>query len=94
MMPEPPDGTRLEFEHWTDVYAIWRDDESSRVAEWKTGDGGWVWCLYGQSVPTTWAEMWEMFGESLETAIRLIPHPDDIHRRCLWPTQPKENTNG
>jgi hypothetical protein len=46
MLPEPPNGTRLEFEHWTDVYAVWRDDESSRVAGWRTGDAA------GPPIPT------------------------------------------
>lgn len=37
--PEPPDGTRIEFEYGTDVYAAWRDDESSRGSGWRAGSG-------------------------------------------------------
>lgn len=85
-VPEPPDGTRLEFEHQTDVYAAWRDDESSARAGWTAGDGGDVWCLYGQTVPVKWAVMWLEFGDSLRTAVRLVPHADDTGNYAKWPT--------
>lgn len=94
MPPEPPDGTRLEFEFWTDIYAVWRDDDSSRRAGWPTGAGGRTWCIYGQSVPMTWAELWEMFGEALLTAVRLVPHPDDIHNYDRWPTSVRAQQEG
>lgn len=82
-LPEPPDGTRIEFEHWTDVYAAWRDDASSVETGWT---GGEVWCLYGKSVPKTWDQMWALFGESLRTAVRLVPVVEDEHLREQWPT--------
>lgn len=59
--PEPPDGTRIEFqEHGSpggDLIAIYRDDASSAEAGYMTGDGGKVWCEYGRSVPMTWTEV-------------------------------------
>lgn len=85
-IPEPPDGTRIEFEYGTDVYAAWRDDESSFRAGWRGGDGGEVWCLYGHSVPVTWAKMCEDFGDALLTAVRLVPVGEDVHLRDQWPT--------
>lgn len=85
-IPEWPDGTRIEFEHQTDVYAAWRDDESSVRAGWTAGDGGDVWCLFGNSVPRSWAVMWLEFGESLRTAVRLVPHPEDADNYGRWPT--------
>jgi hypothetical protein len=85
-LPEPPDGTRIEFEHYTDVYAAWRDDTSSIQCGWPAGDGGWVWCLYGETVPKTWDQMWAAFGESLATAVRLVPVAGDEHLRAQWPT--------
>ncbi len=36
LMPEPPDLTRIEFEHWTDVYGAWRDDAEGARAGWAT----------------------------------------------------------
>lgn len=72
-IPEPPDGTRIEFTHCTDVFAAWRDDASSAAAGWTTGDGGEVWCLYCHSVPRTWAWMLAQFGSSLRDAVRLVP---------------------
>ncbi len=71
-IPEPPDGTRLEWVHGTDRYAAWRDDASSVEAGWRAGDGGEVWCLYPSSVPITWLEMWLMFGDSLRGEVRLV----------------------
>ncbi len=75
-MPEPPDGTRLEFEYHSDLYAAYRHDESSREAGWTAGDGGKVWGIYPGSVPVTWAEMCGMFGSVLESATRLVPVVD------------------
>lgn len=72
IIPEPGDGTRLEFEYGTDLYAVWRDDESSRAAGWRTGAGGETWCLYGESVPRTWDWLRAEFGdEVLANAQRL-----------------------
>ena len=85
-VPEPPDLTRIEFEHHTDMYAAWRDDASSAQAGWTAGDGGEVWCLFGSSVPRSWAVMWLEFGDSLRTAVRLVPHPDDAASYAKWPT--------
>lgn len=85
---EYPDGTRIEFEHNTDVYAAWRDDTSSRHAGYPTGDGGRTWVLYPGCVPITFATLCEDFGEDvIALAVRLTPHPDDVHKRRLWPTQ-------
>lgn len=72
-IPEPPDGSRIEFEYGTDRFAAWRDDEESVKADWPAGDGGWVWCVYPETVPKPWSLMWLMFGESLRSAIRLVP---------------------
>lgn len=86
-LPELPDGTRIEFEHWCDVEAAWRNDRSSERAGWPTGDGGKVWCVYGETVPITWAEMIDRFGEdSLRLAVRLLVHPDDAGKHEQWPT--------
>lgn len=85
-LPEPPDGTRIEFEHGTDVYAAHRDDASSAQAGWSSGNGGYVWCLYGESVPKPWAIMWLEFGDSLRTAVRLVPVREDAANREKWPT--------
>ena len=88
LLPEPPDGTRLEFESGTDVYAIWRDDESSRRAGWRSGDGGEVWMLYGHSVPCSWAQLVADYGEeALRHAVRLVPVTEDWPKRENWPTE-------
>lgn len=86
-LPEPPDGTRMEFEHGTDLYAAARDDASSARAGYTAGDGGDVWCLYGETVPMPWAAMYLRFGEPLALAVRLVPHPDDLAKREQWPTE-------
>jgi hypothetical protein len=86
-LPEPPDGTRLEFEYCTDVFAAWRDDDSSARAGWPVGDGGKVWCLYGQTVPVTWSELVAEFSEAaLRLAVRLVPIAEDQPNRAQWPT--------
>jgi hypothetical protein len=88
MMPELPDGTRIEFEYWTDVYAAWRDDESSRRAGWPSGDGGKVWCVYPSPVPKTWIELNEEFGwEVIARAVRWIMNPHDKYKKDSWPTE-------
>jgi len=71
-IPEPPDGTRLELTHNTDVYALLRDDVSSAEAGWRAGDGQRVWTIYPGSVPQTWIEMLLAFGDSLYGARLLI----------------------
>lgn len=88
LTPEPPDKTRLEFECGTDVYAAWRDDEASRIAGWPSGGGGRVWCLYGHTVPVTWAKLNEEYDNTpAECGVRLLVHPDDAAIREQWPTQ-------
>lgn len=82
-VPEPPDGSRIEFEHNTDVYAAWRDDACSVKAGWRADEG---WCLFGSSVPRSWAIMWLEFGESLRTLVRLTPIAEDVPNYRLWPT--------
>lgn len=78
-VPEPPDGTRIEFEYGTDVFAAWRDDESSAEAGWTTGDGGEVWCVYPESVPKTWTHLLAEFGEEcLREAVWLAPVLGDV----------------
>lgn len=92
ILPEPPNGTRIEFEYFTDVYAAWRDDEASRIAGWPVGDGGRTWCLYPSSVPVSWDMLCAEFGDdpnALALAVRLIPHPEDLAKRAMWPTQVK-----
>lgn len=82
VVPEPPDWTRIEFTSNTDVYAAWRSDASSVAAGWRGGDGGEVWCLYGESVPRTWAWMIAMFGaDALRDAVRLIPVERPVEKR-------------
>lgn len=88
LLPEPPDGTRIEFEHCADVEAAHRHDDSSRRAGWPFGDGGATWLMYGHSVPWQWARMIAEYGpEPLRLAIRLLTHPDDAGKREQWPTQ-------
>lgn len=65
-----PDKTRIEFEHGTDLYAAWKDIESSLEAGWKVSES---WCLHGQSVPHTWRWMRKQFGDSLDRATVLVP---------------------
>lgn len=90
---EPPDGTRLEFECGTDVYAVWRDDHSSEVAGWSTGDGGKVWLEYGRTVPVTWDELNEEFCDCPKLfGVRLVVHTDDIAVRETWPTEVFDKT--
>lgn len=85
VLPEPPDGTRIEFESDTDLYAAIRDDDSSRRAGWTSGE---VWLLYGETVPRTWASLVADFGEdALRLAVRLVPVPDDLPLRDRWPTE-------
>jgi hypothetical protein len=93
-LPEPPDGTRIEFECGTDVYAAWRDDRSSAHAGYPIGDGGEVWCLYGETVPKTWVQMVEEFGDALALAVRLMPVAEDLPKRDQWPTTVWERQGG
>lgn len=87
-LPELPDGTRLEFEYGTDVYAFWRDDGESALAGYTFGDGGCTWMEYSRSVPVTWAVMCATYGEDvLAAGRRLLVHPEDAHKRRGWPTQ-------
>lgn len=82
-VPEPPDGTRIEFEYGTDVFAAWRDDESSAEAGYSIGDGGEVWALYPNSVPQTWASLIAEFGEEcLREAVWLMPVPAGACPAC------------
>lgn len=85
-LSEPPDGTRIEFEYGTDVYGAWRDDKASAEAGYEVGDGGEVWCLFGSSVPRSWVVMWLEFGDSLATAVRLVPVPEDVPNYERWLT--------
>lgn len=83
-LPEPPDGTRIEFECATDVEAAWRDDATSVAAGWPADHG---WLVYGRSMPMTWAQMVEEFGvRPLQYAVRLAPVAADIANREQWPT--------
>ncbi len=89
-LPEPPDGTRIEFEAATDLEAAWRDDASTARAGWPEDHG---WCVYGRSVPMTWAEMLEEFGyHALKYAVRLVPVAADLPHREQWPTVVCERT--
>lgn len=89
-VPEPPDGSRIEFESHTDVYAAWRDDEDSVRAGYSAMHG---WCVYGETVPRTWGEMIERFGaESLRLAVRLTRHPEDLANADQWPTAIRART--
>lgn len=86
--PEPPDGTRIEFEAGTDVYGAWRDDRQSAIAGYPAGDGGEVWCVYGETVPRTWTALVAEYGEDvIASAIRLTVTPEEAAKRELWPTQ-------
>lgn len=77
--PEPPDGSRIEFTHDTDVYGAWRNDSSSVAAGWPADHG---WCLYGDDVPRTWAEMWETYGESL-LSLRVLQSTAALDAACF-----------
>jgi hypothetical protein len=84
VLPEPPDGTRIEFEAWTDREAAWRDDAGSVRAGWPRDHG---WLVYGRTVPMTWAAMLEEFGyHALKYAVRLVPVPEDAPNWERWPT--------
>lgn len=87
-VPEPPDGTRLEFEFGTDLYAIWRNDLESARAGYVYGDGGRTWTFYGSATSHTWQSMIDEFGaDVLRNAVRLLVHPEDAHKSANWPTQ-------
>lgn len=84
VLPEPPDGTRIEFEAMTDLEAAWRDDASSVAAGYPKGCG---WLVYGRTVPMTWADMIDEFGyHALKYAVRLVPVAEDVPNRDRWPT--------
>lgn len=89
LRPEFPDMTRIEFEHWIDVYGAWRNDAEGARAGWPVGDGERNWMVYGgSSAPCTWVELAEQFSvEALNSAVRLNVHPDDVHLIAEWPTQ-------
>lgn len=72
LIPEPPDGTRIEFEHWTDVYGAWKNVASSVCAGWRPDQ---CWMVYGgRSVPCTWDELIGEFSEdSIAGATVLAP---------------------
>lgn len=88
-LPELPDGSRIEFEYGTDVYAFWRDDEESALAGCTYGPGGVTWMEYGRSVPpVSWAVLCATYGEDvLAAGRRLLVHPEDVDKRRGWPTQ-------
>lgn len=69
-IPEPPDGSRLEFVFATDRYAAWRDVESSLLAGWPDTMS---WTLYPHSTGHTWRCMQRTFGPALNGAILLSP---------------------
>lgn len=69
-IPEPPDGSRIEFTYATDRYAAWRDTESTVLAGWPADMS---WCVYPASVGHTWWCMQRTFGPALEGAILLAP---------------------
>lgn len=84
VLPEPPDGTRIEFEAATDLEAAHRDDAGSVRAGWPADHG---WLVYGRSVPMTWAAMLDEFGyHALRYAVRLVPVEEDAGNRGRWPT--------
>lgn len=77
LIPEPPDGTRLEFDHNTDIYGAFRDDHDAHDAGWTNE----VWLLYGDSIPKTWRQMVETFGvDSLRSAVKLMPESISIRQ--------------
>lgn len=80
-LAEPPDGTRMEFAHYTNVYGAHRDDASSREAGY-SADCGWL--LYGETIPCTWPMLYAQFGDSLRTAVRLVPVAEDLPNRKRW----------
>lgn len=87
--PEPPDGSRIEFTYNTDVYAAWSDSASSIAAGYSAEER---WCLYGMSVPCTWAKMVEDFGDCLNHLVALVPSFADSEdvtvawgARWTWP---------
>lgn len=86
-LPEWPDGTRLEFESGTDVYAFCRDDAASAIAGYGFGPGARTWLEYGRSVPISWHELCATYGlEEIAGAVRLLVHPEDVHQLAARPT--------
>ncbi len=67
-IPEPPDGTRIEFTHGGQGRAAWRDNGGATRKGWRADQG---WHLPAEAVPCSWAVMWLRFGESLRDAVRL-----------------------
>lgn len=84
---EPPDGSRIEWEYGTDLYAAWRDDEEGKVAGYEVGDGCANWVVYGSSVPITWKQLNQDFdGTPAKYGVILTARPDMKDIRLIWPT--------
>jgi hypothetical protein len=73
MIPEPCDGSRIEFEYNGDVYAAWRDAASTA----RTGhDPEQTWRVHGhhRPAPMSWRELIDEYGEgAIAGAIVLLP---------------------
>jgi hypothetical protein len=70
--PDPyPDKVRIEFElPGRDLYAAWKDVESSLAAGWTPAES---WLAYGETVPRTWDWMcWAWGYENLTTGVTVL----------------------
>lgn len=74
VLPEPPDGSRIEFVCDTDLYGARRNDASSAAAGWRPDQG---WLLYGETIPQSWTALWMRFGDALNGAVLLVPADTD-----------------
>lgn len=71
-IPEPPDGSRIRFEYWTDLYGAEKDVAGSVRAGWKPEE---CWLVFGgSSIPVTWDALIETYGEdAIAGAMVLVP---------------------
>lgn len=77
LIPEPPDGSIIQFESpGRDVHAAWSSSASSVAAGWEPEER---WLYYGKTIPQTWEELMEDFGgEKLSRFVFLTPAPPSV----------------
>jgi hypothetical protein len=69
-LPEPPNGSRIEFGFGTDRWAAWRNDEQTALAG---APPAMRWSLYPEPDGHTWSCLQRTFGSCLAEAILLTP---------------------